>query len=71
MQKLKIIRILSRLNIGGPAIHTILLTQRLQDEQFESCLITGREDPDEGNMFPLADAKGVKPLLLASLGRPW
>lgn len=64
------VRILSRLNIGGPAIHTILLTQRLQDEQFESFLLTGRESPGEGNMLALADEKQVQPLILPHLGRP-
>lgn len=69
MRKLKIVRIISRLNIGGPAIHTILLTHHLNDEQFESCLVTGKEDPSEGNMLSLADAKGVQPIQLESLGR--
>jgi len=69
MRKLKIVRIISRLNIGGPAIHTILLTHHLNDEQFESYLVTGKEDPSEGNMLSLADAKGVKPIQLGALGR--
>lgn len=69
MRKLKIVLILSRLNIGGTASHAILLTEHLQDEQFETHLITGREDLDEGNMLDLAEAKGVRPLLLESLRR--
>jgi glycosyltransferase involved in cell wall biosynthesis len=69
VSKVKIIRIIARLNIGGPAIHTILLTAGLNNERFESMLVTGVEGEYEGNMFDLAAAKGVKPIIIPQLKR--
>jgi glycosyltransferase involved in cell wall biosynthesis len=72
--RLKIIRIVARLNIGGPAIHTILLTAGLDRTRFESLLVTGLTGPHEGDMLGLAAAKGVSPLIIPELGReldPW
>jgi glycosyltransferase involved in cell wall biosynthesis len=69
MSKLKVVHILSRLNIGGTASHVILATRGLRDRGVEALLITGREDPREGNMFSLAEAKNVQPILIPSLRR--
>jgi glycosyltransferase involved in cell wall biosynthesis len=69
VSKIKILRIIARLNIGGPAIHTILLTAGLNNERFESMLVTGVEGEYEGNMFDLAAAKGVKPIIIPQLKR--
>lgn len=67
--KKKVIRIIARLNVGGPAIHVILLTAGLDSEQYETLLVSGVEAPEEGNMHALADGKGVKPFIIPSLGR--
>ncbi len=69
MKKRKIIRIIARLNIGGPAIHAILLTAGLNKEKFESILITGAVSASEGDMSYLAQNKGVAPVLINELGR--
>jgi len=69
VSKIKVLRIIARLNIGGPAIHTILLTARLNNERFESTLVTGVEGEYEGNMLDLAAAKGVKPIIIPQLRR--
>ena len=69
MGKIKILRIIARLNIGGPAIHTILLTTGLNNEVFESILVTGMEGKREGNMLDLAAAKGVEPIVIRELRR--
>jgi len=63
------LRIIARLNIGGPAIHTILLTAGLNNQLFESTLVTGVEGRYEGNMLDLAAAKGVKPIIIPQLRR--
>jgi len=65
----KIVRIIARLNIGGPAIHTVLLTAGLDGARFESLLVTGVVGPDEGDMCDLALAKGVTPQVIPELGR--
>ncbi len=62
-------RLIARLNVGGPAIHTILLTQLLNPARFASTLITGTVSPSEGDMKYLADERGVTPCFIPELGR--
>ena len=69
MKKLKILRIITRLNIGGPAIHTILLTAYLNDEQYESYLVTGRVEPNETDMSYFAEQHHVIPLYVRKMSR--
>jgi len=66
---IRIERVITRLNIGGPARHTILLTRYLRDMGFLTELVAGRESPGEGNMLPLAAANGVEPVIIPALGR--
>lgn len=68
-EKIKILRIITRINVGGPAIHTILLTGGLDPQRFTSILVKGREDVSEGNMLDLAREKGVQPVLVPTLQR--
>jgi len=68
-EKIKIIRIITRLNIGGPAIHTILLNEGLNDGEFDSRLIAGRCDKDEGDMTYLADEQGINLIVIPQLKR--
>jgi glycosyltransferase involved in cell wall biosynthesis len=62
-------RVISRLNVGGPAIQAITLTNLLEPRGYETTLVRGREDPDEGNMDYLAEEYGVRPLLVPSIRR--
>lgn len=68
-KKIKVARIIARLNIGGPAIQAILLTEGLNDEKFESILICGQVENAEKDMLYLAEKKGVKPIIIPELGR--
>ncbi|HEX6740059.1 MAG TPA: glycosyltransferase, partial [Vicinamibacteria bacterium] len=64
----------SRLNIGGPAVHVILLTAGLAGRGYHTRLVVGQEAPREGNLLDLAAAKGVTCERLPGLGReihPW
>ena len=36
-----VVRMIARLNVGGPAIHTILLTKLLNPSRFSTTLVTG------------------------------
>ncbi len=69
MDKIKVMRVIARLNIGGPAIHSILLTSLIDKSMFDSTLVTGVEVEYEGNMLDLAAEKNVKPVVLPELGR--
>jgi len=68
-KKIKIVRVFSRLNIGGPSIHTILLTAGLNNGNFTSILVKGSEDKDEGDMLYFAEKKDVKPIVIPEMGR--
>ena len=67
--KIKVLRIITRLNVGGPAIHTALLTEGLDKNRFESLLVCGTVSPEEGDMAYYASQKGVRPLCIAQLRR--
>ncbi len=69
MKKIKIMRIITRLNVGGPAIHSLLLTRRLDPDRFETLLITGQLGRDEGDMGYLAEEMGIRPIIIPTLGR--
>lgn len=66
---IRILRIIARLNIGGPAIHVALLTEKLGAPEYESTLVCGNIDADEGDMAYYAESRGVTPLYLPELGR--
>ena len=68
-KRTKILRIIARLNIGGPAIHVILLSADLDPERYETLLVKGMESETEGDMMDLARERGVKPFLIGALGR--
>ncbi len=66
---MKILRIIARLNVGGPARHVVWLTDALQDDEFESELIAGTVPPGEEDMGYFADEHGVTPVYIAELSR--
>jgi glycosyltransferase involved in cell wall biosynthesis len=63
------VRIIARLNIGGPAIQAITLTQRLSGRGYSTVLVRGVEEPDEGSMDDLAASLRVRPVLVRWMGR--
>jgi glycosyltransferase involved in cell wall biosynthesis len=65
----RVVRLFSRLNIGGPSLHVILLTAGLAERGYETRLVVGREAPSEGNFLDLARARGIDYVQLAGLGR--
>ncbi len=66
---LRILRIIARLNIGGPAIQAIALSRAFSKWPYESLLVCGRVGQHEGDMSYLADEQGVQPQSLPQLGR--
>jgi len=46
----RVLRLITRLNIGGPSIQAIALTERLADRGFDTRLVHGTLGPDEGDM---------------------
>ncbi|MCU0498367.1 MAG: glycosyltransferase family 4 protein [Anaerolineae bacterium] len=68
----KILRVISRLNVGGPAIHVSLLTEKLNAPDYplyHSLLVSGTIGNEEGDMSYYATQHGVEPIYLPELGR--
>jgi glycosyltransferase involved in cell wall biosynthesis len=65
----RILRVIARLNVGGPAIQAITLSRLLDERGYETRLIRGREGPREGSMDALAERYGVTPISLPTLKR--
>lgn len=66
---MKIIRIIARLNVGGPARHVVWLTAALRDAGDETLLVTGVVPPGEGDMSYFAGACGVEPFIIPEMSR--
>ncbi len=65
----RVLRVIARLNVGGPAIQAITLTSRMRERGYATTLVRGVEGPDEGSMDGLAAAERVSPVLVPSLRR--
>lgn len=68
-KKLKIVRIIARLNIGGPAIHTVLLSSGLNKAGYKDILVCGSVGKSEGDMSYLAREKGIDLVVIPEMGR--
>ncbi len=64
----KVLRAITRLNIGGPARHVLHLAKGMEGD-FETSLLVGTPEPGEGSMDDLAGSLGIRPILLPSLQR--
>ncbi len=68
-EPIRILRVIARLNIGGPAIQAISLTALLEARGYATRLVRGVESADEGSMDDLAARLGVAPTRLAAMRR--
>ncbi len=68
-QTVRLVRVIARLNIGGPAIQAIMLTRLLEPRGYRTRLVRGCEGPDEGSMDYLARELSVSPTLIDSMRR--
>jgi len=66
---IRIVRVIARLNVGGPAIHVSLLTEKLGPPRYQSTLVCGNIAPGEGDMTYFAKQRGVQPVVIPELGR--
>lgn len=64
---LKVVRIIARMNIGGPALHVTYLTEGLGPRGFETVLVSGKENPGEGSLVNWARSRGVEPVLVPEI----
>lgn len=66
---MKIIRVIARLNVGGPARHVVLLDRGLHARGHDTLLVHGSIDHGEASLEHLAHASGLRTLKIPELGR--
>jgi glycosyltransferase involved in cell wall biosynthesis len=68
-QRLTVLRIIDRLNVGGPAIHAVLTAGGLDPQRFRTVLVIGSVEPGEADMGYLLESRGIECVVVPSLGR--
>jgi glycosyltransferase involved in cell wall biosynthesis len=63
---IRILRVIARMNLGGPAYHVSLLSGRL-DSRYETLLLAGQVGPGEASAEELAEYYGAKLTTIARL----
>jgi glycosyltransferase involved in cell wall biosynthesis len=66
---MKVLRIIARLNVGGPARHVVWLSAGLKDRGYETLLVAGVPPEGEDDMSYVAAAAGVEPTILPEMSR--
>jgi glycosyltransferase involved in cell wall biosynthesis len=66
---IRVLRVIARLNVGGPSLHVSYLSSELDKIGYETTLVAGRVGPGEGSMEYIARERGIEPLYLPSLQR--
>jgi glycosyltransferase involved in cell wall biosynthesis len=67
----RIIRIISQLQISGPALQAVLLTAHLQERGYNGLLVSGSSDPDPDSMIHTAQEYNVQLCILPELQRSY
>lgn len=68
-EPIRILRVIARLNVGGPSIHVTLASSGLAARGFQTRLLAGAVGPDEGDMEYFARERGVAVEHVPGLGR--
>src|SRR5581483_52089 len=68
-EPIRVLRVIARLNVGGPALHVSYLTEGLDEIGYETKLVAGRVSPGEGSMEWSARERGIEPVYIPSLQR--
>lgn len=66
---MKIVRIIARLNVGGPARHVAWLTAGMHDAGHEAVLVAGVVPEGEADMTYFARSLGVEPFVVPEMSR--
>ncbi len=68
-EPLRVLRLITRLNVGGPAKHVAWLMTGLDPGRFRQILVAGRVQAGEDDMGPWLERAGVSYQILPGLGR--
>jgi glycosyltransferase involved in cell wall biosynthesis len=63
----RVLRVIARMNMGGPAHHVSLLSGRMDQRRFPTLLVSGRVAPGEGSSDHLAQRYGARHAVVPSL----
>ncbi|MCA1621760.1 MAG: glycosyltransferase [Acidobacteria bacterium] len=66
---MKVLRIIARLNVGGPARHVAWLEAGLRERGVSSLLVAGVVPPGEDDMSYFAESLGVRPHVIPEMSR--
>jgi glycosyltransferase involved in cell wall biosynthesis len=66
-ERVRILRVIARMNLGGPAFHVSLLSGRIDPERFATLLAHGREAAGEASAADLARRYGARDVQVAGL----
>src|SRR6266436_5519582 len=66
---IRVLRVIARLNVGGPALHVSYLSRELDKIGYETTLVAGSIGGAEGSMEYIAEELGVTPVDLPALQR--
>lgn len=72
--RIRVLRVIARMNIGGPAYHVSLLSGQLDPHRYETLLVAGHPGQGEASFSELGARYGARSAILNSLGpsiRPW
>ncbi len=66
--RVRVLRIIARLNAGGPAHHVGILSGRLDPAHYETLLLAGHVGPGEASLAEIAQRNGAQLRFVNSLG---
>ena len=69
INRMKIVRIIARLNVGGPARHVVWLNKALQNNEYQSVLLAGKVPAGEEDMSYFAAENAVHPIYIEEMSR--
>jgi glycosyltransferase involved in cell wall biosynthesis len=67
--RVKILRVIARLNMGGPALHVAYLTAGLRERGYDTTLVAGSLARGEDSMAFVAEGRDVEVVRIDELGR--
>jgi glycosyltransferase involved in cell wall biosynthesis len=67
--RVRVVRVSTRLNVGGPARHVAWVTAGLRGAGYDSVLVTGTVPPGEDDISAFARAQGVEPVVISEMSR--
>src|SRR5881392_1961218 len=68
-ERIRIVRVIARLNMGGPALHVAYLTKGLEARGYSTTLVAGSLARGESSMSFVAEDLGVEVFPLPQLSR--